>query len=723
MAAVVGGSGAPDPTFRAVACVDDANFSRSSEEPELRQIEDNCDLVSNGRSCTTDEDCGAGRCLGGATGDGGAGGTCHVYTAAGWPVGVCPARCANITLITPNRAIMSRTWARRLSAESRAQVRGQVHLAFGPDVFGDSRLRFDPAGGRPDMIVSPTLCREIRRSGMAECCAHPRYRRGDRRGQPWFPPPGWDLEASYPDDVIQSDSGVPAPSETYARYLETCAEPLAPDDEVISDLAILDLPERIARAGETTDPRFDFEPLPLAWTFPDGTADLAYWTTEPRPRGEAVGYGSSAPCASGQLLGTRNVAAGATTLAPDSDVVLVTGDGTRIVLADGTLAGDRTAPGFGKLDYAGPLLMRFPPDRLRSDGRRIVATYGPSGAVAGGFCDNFFETHLHPDRWPSLRDFLDPDGDEIPRGYVDARELGVLRPGYVDLDGDGMSEHRVVPRSEGGARCVEAVPPLTDRCWLATDNDNCSPPPEGRWAYDYHNRDQRDADGDGRGDACDACPETFEASHDLSDPTLFCAASFDWIPQRTPERTAPIATGDPVSIVCARSIQDKASTPAFDESDRDADGVLDLCDNCAPPVVEEDGAAEAVPFANADQLDRDGDGFGDHCDLCPPSMCEAQERPIAQCANPVASYGGGGQPRQDARDADRDEVPEACDNCLGVDNPDQRDEDGDGLGTPATTAPATPTWTSRTATSTRSASSGARRPGTCAIRRRARGRR
>jgi|GEM_PF-7024602 len=77
--------------------------------------------------------------------------------------------------------------------------------------------------------------------------------------------------------------------------------------------------------------------------------------------------------------------------------------------------------------------------------------------------------------------------------------------------------------------------------------------------------------------------------------------------------------------------------------DADADGVMDMIDNCPAS-------------ANANQMDTDGDGVGDDCDNC------------AEAAN------------ADQADADGDGVGDACDNCVDTANADQADADGDGVG-------------------------------------------
>ncbi|MCB9528312.1 MAG: hypothetical protein H6701_07965 [Myxococcales bacterium] len=75
--------------------------------------------------------------------------------------------------------------------------------------------------------------------------------------------------------------------------------------------------------------------------------------------------------------------------------------------------------------------------------------------------------------------------------------------------------------------------------------------------------------------------------------------------------------------------------------DRDGDGVVDGCDDCA---------------GRPDGGDRDGDGVADGCDRCPDDA----------------------DPEQ--RDRDGDGVGDACDVCVLVADPEQRDGDGDGIG-------------------------------------------
>jgi len=149
-------------------------------------------------------------------------------------------------------------------------------------------------------------------------------------------------------------------------------------------------------------------------------------------------------------------------------------------------------------------------------------------------------------------------------------------------------------------RCVPDIPD-TDGDGVKDDIDNC---------VDIPNPDQRDSDGDGRGDACDdsdgdGAPDGLDNCPGLPNPSQ---ADGD---------------GDGIGDAC--------------EADGDLDGIIDDLDNCPafpnPGQEDDDGDGQGNPCdgdrdgdgvanvddncprdPNPDQADGDGDGIGDVCD-------------------------------------------------------------------------------------------------------------
>jgi hypothetical protein len=112
------------------------------------------------------------------------------------------------------------------------------------------------------------------------------------------------------------------------------------------------------------------------------------------------------------------------------------------------------------------------------------------------------------------------------------------------------------------------------------------------------NADQADADADGRGNACDACPA--DAAND-ADSDGDCGNVDNCPLVANPDQADADADGR--GNACD-------ACPADPANDADGDGVCGNVDNC--PLV-----------ANADQADADADGIGDACDLAPPTACTA----------------------------------------------------------------------------------------------------
>ena len=121
-------------------------------------------------------------------------------------------------------------------------------------------------------------------------------------------------------------------------------------------------------------------------------------------------------------------------------------------------------------------------------------------------------------------------------------------------------------------------------------------------------------------------------------------------------------------------------------NDGDGDGVCAAIDNCPGVFNLEQGDADGdgigdacddCPFvANPSQADADGDGVGDACDRCPgvpdPAQGDADGDGIGDACDPC--------PFDPLNDADHDGLCADVDNCPRVSNPGQADADSDGLG-------------------------------------------
>ncbi len=233
----------------------------------------------------------------------------------------------------------------------------------------------------------------------------------------------------------------------------------------------------------------------------------------------------------------------------------------------------------------------------------------------------------------------------------------------VDNDGDGSTD-----LADSGCRID------SDEDGLIDAQDNCP------WDT---NADQADRDGDGTGDACD-----YDADNDGWDD--FTEAEWGSSPNdanSTPEHGYILET-------------------CMDGADNDGDGSIDLADAGCNIDSDGDGRIDAqdnCPWdANADQADTDADGTGDACDYDadndgwddfteaewgsnPNDAASTPEHWFAfeTCGDGIDNDADGSTDAADpgcAPDNDYDGVADAQDNCPMYWNPEQADNDSDGLG-------------------------------------------
>lgn len=254
-------------------------------------------------------------------------------------------------------------------------------------------------------------------------------------------------------------------------------------------------------------------------------------------------------------------------------------------------------------------------------------------------------------------DACDPDDDED--GLVDVNDNCPfhINPSQINVDGDGFGDACDLDDDNDG---------------VLDENDNCPV---------IINPSQADNDLEGQGNACDEDDD----NDGVLDEDDNCVLIFN--PDQ--RNTQGGVLGDACSLDIdgdgiIDGIDNCLESTNSDQSDLDLDGFGDVCDadldgdlletledNCPfvfnPPVltVITDNRATTTVLS---QLDFDNDGLGDACDDDDDNDGIIDEIDSCPYIDNVNS------------DIDRDQVDDACDVCVDVYDPLQRDLDADGLG-------------------------------------------
>ena len=275
-------------------------------------------------------------------------------------------------------------------------------------------------------------------------------------------------------------------------------------------------------------------------------------------------------------------------------------------------------------------------------------------------------------------DNADPDDDND--GTLDTEDAFPLDSTEdMDTDGDGTGDNTDSDDDDDGTPDTEDAFPLDENEDTDTDGDGTGDnadsdddddgTPDTEDAFPLDENEDTDTDGDGTGDNAD--------SDDDDDGTPDTEDAFPLDPDEDMD-TDGDGTGDNADLdIDGDGIpNDEDVDPDGDGSndngeDTDGDGINDAND----PDDDDDGTPDtedAFPLDPTEDTDTDGDGTGNNADTDDDGDGYSDELELNSGSDPIDP--------NSVPDTDADGITNDIDNCPDISNPNQEDNDNDGIG-------------------------------------------